>query len=103
MFELIQLNSLLVYIYIYIYILECDHVFCSRCGDHFVSIPSTNLEHVIHPYKSCRHSMDDNINNNANIESTRTATPMPIQSGCRESSGTSNGSFNSPGGQKVKG
>jgi hypothetical protein len=51
--------------------------------------------------------IDDN-NNNTAIEpspptTTKNATPMPIQNGCRQPNGTPNGSFNSAGGQKVKG
>jgi hypothetical protein len=50
--------------------------------------------------------IDDN--NNATIEpspptTTKSATPMPIQNGCRQPNGTPNGSFSSAGGQKVKG
>ncbi len=52
--------------------------------------------------RDCSPTIDDH-NNNTTIETTRTAAPMPIQTGCRQSNGTPNGSFNSPGGQKVKG
>jgi hypothetical protein len=50
--------------------------------------------------------IDDN-NNNTTVEpsppTTKNATPMPIQNGCRQPNGTPNGSFNSAAGQKVKG
>jgi hypothetical protein len=47
--------------------------------------------------RDCLPLIDDNNNN----ETTRTTTPVAIQSvGCRQSN---NNSFNSPGGQKVKG
>lgn len=66
-----------------------------------------NLSHSVRVCRDCFLTLDDNpstaTSNSTAIESTRTAAPMPIQTGCRQSNGTPNGSFNSPGGQKVKG
>lgn len=60
------------------------------------------------PVRVCRDCfpMTDDNNNNTAIEPsppTKSAAPMPIQNGCRQPNGTPNGSFNSAGGQKVKG
>jgi hypothetical protein len=88
------------------YILECGNIFCNNCANHYKLIPSLNLTNPVRVCRDCFPTIDDhnNNNNNTTIESTRSATPMPIQSGgCRQSNGTPNGSFNSPGGQKVKG
>ena len=54
-----------------------------------------------------RLASNDN-NNNTTIEpspptTTKSATPMPIQNGCRQPNETLNSSFNSAGGQKIKG
>jgi hypothetical protein len=70
-------------------------VFCNNCTNNYRSIPSLNSKHPVRVCRDCYRKTDDNNNN--------TAAPMPIQSGCREANGTPNGSFNSAGGQKVKG
>lgn len=85
-----------------LFILECGNIFCSSCTNHYKLIPSLNLTHPVRVCRDCSPTIDDH-NNNTTIETTRTAAPMPIQTGCRQSNGTPNGSFNSPGGQKVKG
>jgi hypothetical protein len=88
---------------IFCYFLDCGNIFCNSCTNNYILIPALHLTQPVRVCRDCLPTIDDN-NNNTTIESTRTATPMPIQSGgCRQSNGTPNGSFNSPGGQKVKG
>ncbi|CAF3386447.1 unnamed protein product [Rotaria sp. Silwood1] len=90
---------------------KCGYVFCNNCTNNYKLIPSLNLKDPVRVCRDCFRTVDDysnnnnnnNNNNNTSIESARTATPIPIQNGCRQSNGTSSGSFNSPGGQKVKG
>ena len=85
--------------------LECGNVFCNSCANHYKLIPSLSSRPV-RVCRDCYPMIDDNNNNTATIElspSNKSATPMPIQNGCRQSNGTPNGSFNSSGGQKVKG
>ncbi|CAF1633757.1 unnamed protein product [Adineta ricciae] len=86
---------------------KCGNIFCSSCSNYCKSIPSMNLSHSVRVCRDCFLTLDDTpsitTSNSTAIESTRTAAPMPIQTGCRQSNGTPNGSFNSPGGQKVKG
>jgi len=58
--------------------------------------------------RDCYPLIDDNNNNTSKtVESpssnSKSSMPMAIQNGCREPNGTPNGSFNSTGGQKVKG
>ncbi len=81
------------------YFLECGNIFCKGCANYFTLIPSLNLTNPVRVCRDCYPTTDDNTT----IETSRTTTPMPIQSSCRQSNGTPNGSFNSPGGQKVKG
>ena len=68
-------------------------------------VPQLNATEPVRVCRDCFVMTDDNNNPMpATIEAARTATPIAIQSGgCRQSNGTPNGSFNSPGGQKVKG
>jgi hypothetical protein len=87
--------------------LECGNVFCSNCANYYKLIPSLNLTRPVRVCRDCFPMVDDN-NDNPTIEpsppsTTKSATPMPIQNGCRQPNGTPNGSFNSAGGQKVKG
>ncbi|CAF0928627.1 unnamed protein product [Adineta steineri] len=82
---------------------KCGNVFCNSCTNYCKLIPSLNLTHPVRVCRDCFLLIDDNNNNTAMESTTRTATPLPIQTGCRQSNGTPNGSFNSPGGQKVKG
>ncbi|CAF3566019.1 unnamed protein product [Rotaria socialis] len=81
----------------------CGNVFCNACADYYKLIPALNLKEPVRVCCDCFPAIDDSNNNNninnGNSEPARTAAPIPIQSGCRQS----NGSFNSPGGQKVKG
>lgn len=83
------------------FILECGNIFCNSCTSHYKLIPTLSLKHAVRVCHDCSLTIDDN--NNTAVEPTRTAAPMPIQTGCRQSNGGPNGSFNSPGGQKVKG
>lgn len=84
-----------------IYFLECGNVFCNNCANYYKLIPAVNLTQPQRVCRDCSSTIEDN---NTAIEPPRTATPIAIQSGgCRQSNGTPNGSFNSPGGQKVKG
>lgn len=91
--------------------LECGNVFCSTCANYYKLIPSLNLTRPVRVCRDCYPTLDDNNNNTATIEpspppanTTRSAAAsMPIQNGCRQPNGTPNGSFNSAGGQKVKG
>lgn len=68
-------------------------------------IPQLDETKPVRVCENCFVMTDDNTNPMpAPMEVPRTATPITIQSGgCRQSNGTPNGSFNSPGGQKVKG
>jgi hypothetical protein len=81
-------------------------VFCSSCANYYKLIPSLNLTRPVRVCRDCFLILDDN-NNNTTVEpiptNTKSAAPMPIQNGCRQPNGTPNGSFNSAGGQKVKG
>lgn len=98
-------NDLLFYI-------ECGNVFCNSCASYYKLIPQLSLTRQVRVCRDCYPTIDDN-NNNTNIEpspptttpstSTKSAAPVPIQNGCRQTNGTPNGSFNSAGGQKVKG
>ncbi|CAF1221158.1 unnamed protein product [Adineta ricciae] len=84
---------------------KCGNVFCNSCANHYKLIPSLSSRPV-RVCRDCYPTIDDNNNNTATIElspSNKSATPMSIQNGCRQSNGTPNGSFNSSGGQKVKG
>jgi hypothetical protein len=91
--------------------LECGNVFCSNCANYYKLIPSLNLTRPVRVCRDCAPTIDDN--NNPTIEpspppsltttTTKSATPMPIQNGCRQPNGTPNGSFSSAGGQKVRG
>ena len=81
---------------------ECGYIFCSNCTNYFKLIPQLNLTTPVRVCYDCFTTIDDTTN--PTIESTRTTTPIAIQSGgCRQSNSTPNGSFSSPGGQKVKG
>ncbi|UJR33275.1 hypothetical protein I4U23_020730 [Adineta vaga] len=86
---------------------KCGNIFCGSCSNYCKLIPTLSLTQPVRVCHNCSLTHDDNpstaANNSTSIESTRTASPMPIQTGCRQSNGTPNGSFNSPGGQKVKG
>ncbi|UJR13918.1 hypothetical protein I4U23_000923 [Adineta vaga] len=84
---------------------KCGNVFCNSCANYYKIIPALNSR-AVRVCRDCYPMIDDNNNNTAAIEPSppsKSATPMPIQNGCRESNGTPNGSFNSSGGQKVKG
>ena len=102
-------NNLLSFTLIILFLLECGNVFCSDCANYSKIIPSLHLTRSVRVCRDC-FSMNDESHSSTNIEptppismATKNATPMPIQNGCRQSNGTPNGSFNSPGGQKVKG
>ncbi|CAF1066090.1 unnamed protein product [Rotaria sp. Silwood1] len=82
---------------------NCGNVFCNSCANYYKSIPSLNLTRPVRVCRDCFPKLDD-INNHTTIEqTTKSASPMPIQNGCRQPNGTPNGSFNANGGQKVKG
>lgn len=87
-------------------ILVCRNVFCNNCANYYKLIPTVSVKDPVRVCRDCFLSIDgnnNNTNNNGNIETARQAAPIPIQGGCRQSNATSNGSFNSPSGQKVKG
>ena len=87
--------------------LECGNVFCNTCANYYKLIPSVNLTRPVRVCRDCFPIVDDH-NNNRTVEpvaplTSKSAASMPIQTSCRQPNGTPNGSFNSPGGQKVKG
>lgn len=51
----------------------------------------------------CFTMLDENTNLGTVESSPKSTNPISIQNGCRQTNGTPNGSFNSGGGQKVKG
>jgi hypothetical protein len=104
----VQSKLIRSFLFLIYFSLECGNVFCSTCANYYKLIPSLNLTRPVRVCRDCASTIDDN---NTNIEpspppslsSTKSAAPMPIQNGCRQPNGTPNGSFNSAGGQKVKG
>ncbi|CAF1377912.1 unnamed protein product [Rotaria sordida] len=86
---------------------NCGNVFCNSCANYYKTIPSLNLTRPVRVCRDCFPVIDDDNNNNnhhTSVESsTKSAAPIPIQISCRQPNGTSNGSFNASGGQKIKG
>ncbi|CAF1456062.1 unnamed protein product [Adineta steineri] len=84
---------------------KCGNIFCSNCANCYKLIPTLS-SNPVRVCRDCFPTIDDN-NNTTPIEpsppTTKSAAPMPIQNGCRQPNGTPNGSFNSSGGQKIKG